>query len=76
MSGADGDRFNIAVADELDHALLCHFVVFDNEQALDAAADKAFEFAEDLSQLFRSGRLVLISHGAHLEPALTFFIDG
>ena len=76
MGSADGDCLNVAVADELDHALLCDLVIFDNEQTLDVAADKAFEFPKDLAQLLRSGRLVLVSHGAHLEAALTFFVDG
>src|SRR5262245_40442085 len=76
MSGADGDRLNVALANKLHHALLCDFIVLDNEQALDIAVDEVFEFSEDFAQLLRSSRLALISHRTHLETTLTFFIDG
>src|SRR5204862_5688850 len=45
----DGDCLNVAVPDELDHALLCDFVVFTNEQALDFAAGKALEYSTDFA---------------------------
>ena len=73
---ADGNCLNVTLSDQFLDALLRDRIVFDNQQALDAALNEAFDPSERIAELFRSRWFVFERHRSHLQPALAFFSDG
>ena len=76
FGGANGNRFDVAVADQFHNALLSDLVVFYDQQALHAPPDKSVKPGESFAYSFGRDGLVFIAHGAHLEAALPFIVDG
>src|SRR6266850_847625 len=76
FGGANCNRFHVAVADQFHNALLSDLVVFYDQQALHAPPDKSVKPGESFAYSFGRDGLVFIAHGAHLEAALPFIVDG